>query len=754
MKKIINFLVFVFFGILSFSCKNQLEEFTKGYGTVSFGNVSRTVQEKFNEDFSDFTDFVVYAREADSESEFSVLNDEVKLASYEALKNESFTLKVGTYDFYLEAFAGKVKFESDEITAEIKENQKTNVDFVLHLVNRGESNGNVIIKYLFGEYNVVSADFKLSKVKYVDDGKGGKIRTLNNVDVSFEGNDENPEGDWNIWGGPNKPEQENYCIFEKSIPAGQYELTARFESGFGEYGAVAEYSTSVSVSEGITSSKEITIENFNPYYAINYTYPENVRFETDNYPLMYSMYDSISVDDLPRLVNLDDPTETYYSFEGWYRDVNFEVPFEGILRYGNMRGDLNLYAKWKLKESQYLLFDHKSVQNPETGEWVDYYKFSMFEENLTIAEISDGNPQIPENYEFPVIGGPDFFYYFSDEVLEKSNDSGVDINLNVDGEHYISSIFYDNETDTLYGRCDEYEYTNNGGLSPTYIYVYEKSLLCKYNEDENIFAPIYETKLVHGGASYMGMSEGMADIFAVHNNKMYFCLKDTENVKIYIYDGIKDYDGNDEEIIVIDIAEYVVATSTNEDTGEITTEDLSILDHLSINDMMFVDGNLYILWSCNYGTCDETGKIESFGGVLCVNEEGIVEKLFGKTTLKTMKLGRGVRDVYYYGPSTENSTTQLFGPTKFIAIKPKKLVFADEGIFVYVENPENPEDPKYKNINRVVEIDLDVDPKAIVENPNPINTKVSFTKDNKDGIQLYSDYTSPIELAEQTVSAQ
>ena len=208
------------------------------------------------------------------------------------------------------------------------------------------------------------------------------------------------------------------------------------------------------------------------------------------------------------------------------------------------------------------------------------------------------------------------------------------------------------------------------------------------------------------------------------------------NVKIYIYDGIKDYDGNDEEIIMIDISEYVVATSTNEETGEIT-------NHLSINDMMFVDGNLYILWSCNYGECDETGIIESFGGVLCVNEDGTtVENLFGETTLKTMELG-GDHDVYYYGPSTENSTTQLFGPTKFIAIKPKKLVFADEGIFVYVdnpENPENPEDPKYKNINRVVEIDLDA--KAIVENPNPINTVVSFTKDNEVGIQLYSDYSS------------
>ena len=61
---------------------------------------------------------------------------------------------------------------------------------------------------------------------------------------------------------------------------------------------------------------------------------------------------------------------------------NLEVPFEGITRYGNMRGNLNLFPKWKLKESQYLLFDYESVQDPDSPEWKDYYKFSMFEESL------------------------------------------------------------------------------------------------------------------------------------------------------------------------------------------------------------------------------------------------------------------------------------------------------------------------------------------------------------------------------------
>jgi len=733
MNKLKNLLVLIFLGLLCFSCDNSNKQKNPkaGYGTVTFNaNCSRTVQEDFKYDA--FDNISLYAKETDSLLNWTDLEPIIELDNYSSFNNAEVSMKVGSYDFYLEASMGDVKFVSNELTnVTISETESTSLFFELKLVNSGDGTGRVIIKYNFAEKNVNTAKFELNKITYEntnpEDPSAEKERKTTPVTV-------NSSDDYVITNSTDG-DVSYYCDFNKTLPAGNYELIARFETSTGGengVGEVVEYPTSINVSENIDSVGEFDLsEYFNPFYRIMYA----KDLGEISAPTRYSMYDEINKTVFPSLESTKGTTN--YPFVSWCTDSALTKEFNGITKYGEYRGNLSLYPKWKLKESQYLLFDFESVYNEVSHEWEPHYKFSMFEEDLANAVISDENPLIPEA-EFPVIGGPDFFYYFSEEGLEKSNDSSVDINLNVDGEHYISSISYDNETDTLYGRCDEYIYDG-----PTYVY--EKSLLCKYNEDENIFTPIYETKLVHGGASYMGMTGGMSDIFAVHNNKMYFCLKDTENVKIYIYDGIKG-DGKDEEIKEIDTSEYVVATSTNEDTGVTTTEDLSILDHLSINDMMFVDGNLYILWSCNYGTCDETGIIESFGGVLCVNEEGIVEKLFGETTLKTMELGGGVRDVYYYGPSTENSTTQLFGPTKFIAIKPKKLVFADEGIFVYVEDPENPEDPKYKNINRVVEIDLDA--KAIVENPNPINTVVSFTKDNEDGIQLYSDYTSPIELAE------
>ena len=704
--------------MLAFSCKNQFNELinnsTSGYGTIYFVDSSRTVLETVEKD--DFTKIILYAKKSDSLEAQKIS----EWKSYSDFVQSTVSVAIGTYDFYLEAFAGNVKFESDEITAEIKENQKTNVNFVLHLVNRGESNGNVKITYLFGGHNVASAVFKLSKVEYVDDGKGGKNRTLDKVDVRSTGNDEKPVGDWKIWGGPNKPEQKNYCIFEKSIPAGQYELTARFESESGDY--VAEYSTSVSVSEGITSSKEITIENFNPYYTITYNGVEDSV--SQKLPGKYSMYDKIEIPSL---------TKNGYEVQGWYTDENLEVPFKGITRYGNMRGNLNLFPKWKLKESQYLLFDYESVPNPEIGESYDYYKFSMFEEDLANAEISEGNPQIPKNYEFPVIGGPDFFYYLigvldGGYVIKKSNNDSPDISAFVevaDGDVFIDDIFYDNESDTLYGLGTKYS-TDTG--EP------QNLVLCSYNKNGNCF-----TLTSTFDANYLFNTDITEhNTFVVRNDKTYILYKEIVTGGVYL---------------------DIFGPNGGEPTETINfSNSFDNKANLSINDMTVIDEKIYILWSyyskpenSDYYNPEKPSKIESFGGVLCYdpNENGLTELITSQYEGNEFQLKNysgAVANINVCQPKSEEDTTCLFGPTKFIAIKPKKLVFADEGIFVYNDTDAS-RNPKYKNINRVVEMDL---------NSNSVTTtlvSVEFNKDVDSGISTYCEF-SPIYPAGQTVSPQ
>lgn len=649
--------------MLAFSCKNQFNELsnnsTSGYGTIYFVDSSRTVLETVEKD--DFTKIILYAKKSDSLEAQKIS----EWKSYSDFVQGTVSVAIGTYDFYLEAFAENVKFESDEITAEIKENQKTNVNFVLHLVDKGEGNGNVKITYLFGEYNVASADFKLSKVKYVDDGKGGKIRTLNNVDVSFEGNDENPEGDWDIWGDSDYPEQENYCIFEKSIPAGQYELTVRFETESEDY--VAEYSTSVSVSEGITSSKEITIENFNPYYPISYTYPDDAELIT-YYPLKYSMYDEIKKDQLPKV------TRDNYEFQGWYLAENLEVPFEGITRYGNLRGDLTLSAKWHL-DSQYMLFS-KVETSPTRG---GYTSFAMTD-NLSNNEYLSTDVE-DEVIDF-TIGGPDFLYYLTRDadktkMIKKSNVPGFNLSCNYINdyteEETIGMLYYDYKTDKTYGISDS--------KNSMYIIEDKTSCIIKWN-------------------GYSGGRLSLLD-FATYEDKLYIvCLDVNIQTNVSRYEVIYFTKETDDS--------YIYNDTISLDTSYIPKE------YFHINDMICMEGKVYILWNCmNYTSSD---VIYNYGGILCYDEtENKCSQLLPYSSSNDLReipttipgSDRGsTKNIKYQGPSEDNYTSYLFGPKKFVAIKPKKLVIADEGLFVYADLDSNGT-AKAENVDRVITIDLD-----------------------------------------------
>ena len=87
----------------------------------------------------------------------------------------------------------------------------------------------------------------------------------------------------------------------------------------------------------------------------------------------------------------------------------------------------------------------------------------------------------------------------------------------------------------------------------------------------------------------------------------------------------------------------------------------------------------------------------------------------------------------HQGPSSTNYTSHLFGPKKFVAIKPKKLVIADEGLFVYADLDGNGT-ADAENVNRVVTIDLDnlstpfvsQNVSVLFDENSPENTTVTF----------------------------
>ena len=172
--------------------------------------------------------------------------------------------------------------------------------------------------------------------------------------------------------------------------------------------------------------------------------------------------------------------------------------------------------------------------------------------------------------------------------------------------------------------------------------------------------------------------------------------------------------------------------------------------HLSITDMIFFEDDLYLLLKQELNLFHgKTSGIENFGfylhgALIKYNiKNGQIEKTMGwvdspinlpahylyggdndsiiykdraKTLpcliyadpLKTDPLSydETIADLFpvFYVPATAEDTNHFFGPQKILAIKPKKLIIADEGYAFYADENDA---IRYKNVNRVVTIDLE-----------------------------------------------
>ncbi len=98
----------------------------------------------------------------------------------------------------------------------------------------------------------------------------------------------------------------------------------------------------------------------------------------------------------------------------------------------------------------------------------------------------------------------------------------------------------------------------------------------------------------------------------------------------------------------------------------------------------------------------------------------------------TIPSGSGVYPSLYF-PSEAQENSAFYGPKKFIAIKPKKLVIADEGCFFYTDSNDA---FCFKNVNRVVTVDLESFAISAVD-----DVSVTFGEDESSDM-VSSGYTS------------
>ena len=209
---------------------------------------------------------------------------------------------------------------------------------------------------------------------------------------------------------------------------------------------------------------------------------------------------------------------------------------------------------------------------------------------------------------------------------------------------------------------------------------------------------------------------GNINSFVVYDGKAYALCKEND----YIIRVFDTYD-EEEEIKPI-IKEYSVNLND------------SFIDALGtpmITDMLYQDGRLYLLYKEAFSWPSSPTTIGNRGAVIEVNlfdgsvrNTGLTTSALSNTEYKLQGYNNSLMytDVECktpYIPPDEilmNSSVQypkicfpnegeksFYGPTRFIAVKPKKLVIADEGLAFYTDN----ELLRYKNVNRVVYVDLE-----------------------------------------------
>lgn len=213
------------------------------------------------------------------------------------------------------------------------------------------------------------------------------------------------------------------------------------------------------------------------------------------------------------------------------------------------------------------------------------------------------------------------------------------------------------------------------------------------------------------------LGRGNINSFVVYDGKAYALCKENDYI-------IRVFDTYDEEPIKPMIKEYSV--NLNDFFND-------ALGTPMITDMLYQDGRLYLLYkeAFSWSGSPSPTTIGNRGAVIEVNlfdgsvrNTGLTTSALSNTEYKLQGYNNSLmyKDsacTTPYIPSEEILTNanveypdicfpnegekSFYGPTRFIAVKPKKLVIADEGLTFYTDD----ELLRYKNVNRVVYVDLE-----------------------------------------------
>lgn len=236
-----------------------------------------------------------------------------------------------------------------------------------------------------------------------------------------------------------------------------------------------------------------------------------------------------------------------------------------------------------------------------------------------------------------------------------------------------------------------YYYDIDSAIEYAFTYTEGKNMVYRYSTRPN------KEKFLE--AVELEDSEDFSMKACVYDNKAYIMkygtIDDPVELRVYSLD-------NGKRIATIDITQrYPLLYKDIDKLKDLYTTDFAY-DIIVQDDMVYMLYNQLGAEISNYASSNGVSR----GVLMEINPQtNTISREFGWTGTPngTIKCDKPDWDVRRFSPDREDSTTQFFSPLKFVALKPKKLVIADSGMFLYVEN----ETIKAKDVSRVVEIDLE-----------------------------------------------
>ena len=224
---------------------------------------------------------------------------------------------------------------------------------------------------------------------------------------------------------------------------------------------------------------------------------------------------------------------------------------------------------------------------------------------------------------------------------------------------------------------------------------------------------------IEGSVSFHSFAENLDELmdFAANNGSLFFGFKKNDENSFFILKYNLKKEGN-----------YISSNYA----GKATISFTAATNNPTITDMICIDGYCYVLIKeTNWSQTIVYDKTVSRGLIAKINCNTLNVTTAGLSSIKTTLAGSRktacaknpsgnllftdangnnlytdnfeLSEYIYAGPSTSEKQSCFFGPDKFVAIKPKKLVISDSGTYIWTNSYGV---SAKKDINRIVYVDL------------------------------------------------